>query len=58
MKKRKDLDHFPIDLNLKRVENLKGRRIFLEKKGFGFREKREVSRCLSLNKTGLTFEYI
>jgi len=33
---------------------LEERMIFLEKKGFGSREKREVSRCLSLNKTRLT----
>ena len=38
--------------------NLEEGRSFDENKGFGLREKKEVSRSLSLNKTGLTFEYI
>jgi len=38
--------------------NLEKRRSFNEKEGLGLREKREVLRCLSLNKTGLTLKYI
>ena len=46
------------ELELGLGRNLEERRSFDEKEGFGLREKREVSRCLSLNKTRLTLEYI
>ena len=45
-----------LDLGMGR--NLKGKKDFCEKRGFGSREKSERSRYLSSSKTRSTLEYI
>ena len=46
------------ELKLEKGQKRGGKNDFNEEKGFGSREKRELLKCLSENKSGLTLEYI